>query len=126
MQNQHRYTYDALQRQTIDGLYTASALKWQVTTAYDGDRSWIISAAGGISTMTITNAHGKTTELRQYLSGNPPTASTFQATTYGYDRLDPTHLADRSGKKPMGHRLRPSGTHHHQNRPGLGQQHADL
>ena len=87
VQNQHRYTYDTLQRQTSDGLYAAAALKWQTTYGYTGDRTWTIPPAGGTPTMTLTDAHGRTTALRQYTAGTPPSATTYQSTSYGYDRL---------------------------------------
>jgi RHS repeat-associated protein len=100
VQNQHRYTYDGVGRQTADGLYAGNVLKWQVTTGYDGDRTWVIPPAGGIATMVVSNASGKMTELRQYLSGSPPGGSLFQATTYGYDRLDRlTTLTDAAGNQ---------------------------
>jgi RHS repeat-associated protein len=91
--NQQRYTYDNRERVTNGGLYANNILKWQTTTGYDGDRVSITPPAGGIATTTISNAQGKTTELRQYLTGTPTGA--YQATTYGYDRLTrPTTVTD--------------------------------
>jgi RHS repeat-associated protein len=94
--NQHRYSYDTLERRTVDALYSTSTLKWQTTTGYDGDRTTTTPPAGGIATTTITNARGKTTTLRQYL-GDTPTGS-YQDTTYTYDRLDrQTGMSDPAG-----------------------------
>jgi YD repeat-containing protein len=94
--NQHRHTYDNLERQTADALWSLNALKWQASTAYDGDRTSVTPPAGGIATTTLTNARGKTVELRQYLTGTPSGA--YQATTYSYDRLSrPTGLTDPAG-----------------------------
>src|SRR6266540_1586160 len=82
---QQRHGYDNLERRTVDALWSLNALKWQTTTAYDGDRTSVTPPAGGTATTAITNARGKTVELRQYLTGTPSGA--FQATTYTYDRL---------------------------------------
>src|SRR5207244_10883347 len=71
---------------------------WQTTTAYDGDRTTVTPPAGGIATRTITNARGKTTEQDQYLGSTP--TGTFQATTYGYDRLGhQTRMTDPVGNQ---------------------------
>ncbi len=93
VQNQHRYTYDTVQRKTSDGLYAAAALKWQTSYGYTGDRTWTIPPAGGTPTMTITDAHNRTVGLRQYTAGtptgafSPPPGTAFQTTSYSYDRL---------------------------------------
>ena len=82
---QHRYTYDTLGRQTVDALWSGNTvgtgMLFQTTNAYDGDRVTTTPPTGGITTRTITNAQGNTTELDQYYYGAP------QATTYTYDRL---------------------------------------
>jgi RHS repeat-associated protein len=83
--NQHRFSYDNLQRQTVDALYSNNTLKWQSTTTYDGDRTTVTPPAGGTPTTTISDARGKATTLRQFLGGAP--SGSFQDTTYSYDRL---------------------------------------
>ncbi|WP_426633817.1 ricin-type beta-trefoil lectin domain protein [Planosporangium sp. 12N6] len=94
--NQHRFSYDTLQRQTVDALYSNNTLKWQTTTSYDGDRSTVTPPAGGTPTTTITDARGQTVTLRQYLNGAPSGA--FQDTSYGYDRLGrQTSVTDPAG-----------------------------
>jgi RHS repeat-associated protein len=93
---QQRSSYDNLERQTVDALWSRNTLKWQTSVGYDGDRTMVTPPAGGIATTTITNARGKTVELRQYLTGTPSGA--YQATTYSYDRLSRvTRLADPAG-----------------------------
>jgi RHS repeat-associated protein len=100
VQNQHRYSYDGLERKTLDAQYAANVLKWQTSVGYDGDRSWTIPPAGGTTTMTITNAQGKTTALRQYLTGAPPSGGTYQTTSYSYDRLQRlTTVTDPAGNQ---------------------------
>ncbi|GAA3246946.1 RHS repeat-associated core domain-containing protein [Dactylosporangium siamense] len=95
VKNQHRYTYDALERQTVDALYSVNTLQWQTTTAYDGNFTTVTPPDGGTPTTTYVNGRGNTTELRQYL-GSAPTGS-YHATTYTYDRLDRlTQVADQS------------------------------
>jgi YD repeat-containing protein len=70
-------------------------LKWQAVNGYDGDRTWSISPAGGTATMTLTDVRGRTTQLRQYTAGVPPSATTYQTTSYGYDQLGhPTTITD--------------------------------
>jgi RHS repeat-associated protein len=96
--NQHRFSYDNLQRQTVDGLYSNNTLKWQTTTTYEGDRSTVTPPAGGTPTTTISDARGKTTTLRQYLGGAP--SGSFQDTVYSYDRLDrQTGVTDPAGNR---------------------------
>ncbi|UWZ39978.1 RHS repeat protein [Dactylosporangium roseum] len=93
--NQHRYTYDALDRQTVDALYSANTLKWQTTTAYDGNLTTVTPPDGGTPTTTYVNGRGKPTELRQYLASTP--TGSYHATTYKYDRLDRlTEVKDQS------------------------------
>ncbi|MDT4988813.1 MAG: hypothetical protein QOI74_2907, partial [Micromonosporaceae bacterium] len=84
--NQHRFSYDTLQRQTADALYSNNTLKWQTTTAYDGDRSTVTPPTGGIATTNVVDARGRRSVLRQYLNGTP--SGSFRDTTYAFDQLD--------------------------------------
>ncbi|MFD7736402.1 polymorphic toxin-type HINT domain-containing protein, partial [Kitasatospora phosalacinea] len=52
-------------------------------TEYGGDRVTVTPPTGATPTTTITDALGRTTELRQYKSATPTGA--YDATTYGYD-----------------------------------------
>jgi hypothetical protein len=69
--NQHRYSYDTLERQTADALYSANTLKWQTSTAYDGDRSAVTPPVGGIATTTISNAPRQTSHAAPILGWYP-------------------------------------------------------
>ncbi|GAA2351883.1 RHS repeat-associated core domain-containing protein [Dactylosporangium salmoneum] len=82
---QHRFTYDNVGRKTVDALWSANVLKWQTTTVYQGDRVATTPPAGGITTQTVFDVRGKTTELRQYATSN--LNGSFTKTTYTYDRL---------------------------------------
>jgi RHS repeat-associated protein len=93
---QHRYTYDNLERRTVDALWSAGSLVSQTSTTFDGDRTTLTPPAGGTATRTLTDARGNTTELDQYLGSTP--SGTYQATTYGYDRLNQqTTITDPAG-----------------------------
>jgi len=93
---QQRSSYDNLERPTVDALWSHNTLKWQTTAGYDGDRIMLTPPAGGTATTAITDARGKTIELRQHLTGTPSGA--YQATTYSYDRLSQlTQVADPAG-----------------------------
>ncbi len=98
---QDLYTYDNLERQTVDGFWSGngatSALKWQTTTVYDGDRTGIIPPAGGTVTQKVFDVDGNTTELRQYQSSTGFTGS-YLTTHYTYDRSNRlTKLTDSAG-----------------------------
>ncbi|NJC69862.1 hypothetical protein HC031_09040 [Planosporangium thailandense] len=101
VQNQHRYAYDTLGRQTFDGLYAGNVFQWQTTAAYDGDRTIVTPPAGGIPTTTLVDALGRTTKLQQYASSDViSTGDPLTTTTYGYDRLGrQTSVTDQAGNK---------------------------
>ncbi|WP_412538482.1 ricin-type beta-trefoil lectin domain protein [Longispora sp. K20-0274] len=83
--SQHRYTFDNLGRVTVDELWGSGVKHSQTSTAYDGDRLTVTPPAGGTAATSFSDAHGRTTLVRQFL-GSAPTGS-FQDTTFGYDRL---------------------------------------
>ncbi|MFG1609633.1 RHS repeat domain-containing protein [Actinoplanes sp. NPDC049265] len=85
--NQHRFAYDGQERETSDALYAGGAARYQTVTGYDGDRTWTVPPAGGTATLSLLNAAGQVTQLRQYLTGTPPAAGTYQHTDNTYDRL---------------------------------------
>ncbi|MEU3567369.1 RHS repeat-associated core domain-containing protein [Kitasatospora sp. NPDC036755] len=65
-------------------------------TEYGGDRITITPPTGGTPTTAITDAAGRTTELRQYKSATPTGA--YDTTSYGYDPAgNLTRLTDPSG-----------------------------
>jgi RHS repeat-associated protein len=57
---------------------------WRTTTAYGGDRFDNTPPAGGTATSTVTDARGRTVELRQYHSPNPSGA--YDSTVYAFNR----------------------------------------
>ncbi|MFD8781726.1 hypothetical protein [Kitasatospora sp. NPDC059599] len=66
------------------------------TTEYGGDRVTVTPPTGGAPTTTISDAAGRTTELRQYTSGTPTGA--YDTTGYGYDPAGKlTRLTDPAG-----------------------------
>lgn len=103
------YVYDGADRVKAEIFAVAGNEKWRTTTTYGGDRVSVDPPAGDTPTTTVTNALGKTTELRQYKGSDP--SGDFDATTYAYDeagRLDVvtdpagnvwTHEYDQLGRK---------------------------
>ncbi|MFI7217964.1 RHS repeat domain-containing protein [Micromonospora maritima] len=93
---QRRYTYDGLERPTVNALWAQNVKKWETLAAYDGNRVDITPPAGGTPVTVITDAQGNTTAKRQY-QGSSPTGA-YDETTYGYDRLDRlTSVTDAAG-----------------------------
>ncbi|WP_245828191.1 RHS repeat-associated core domain-containing protein [Micromonospora avicenniae] len=85
-----KYAYDGAGRQTAQILQANGAEKWRTTTVYDGERVSKIPPAGGTATTTITDAQGRTVNLRQYknradVGRDDPT--TFDTTSYTYTPL---------------------------------------
>ncbi|MFS8105181.1 type IV secretion protein Rhs [Lentzea alba] len=70
------------------------------TTYYAGDRTDITPPAGGVVSSTLTDALGRTSEVRQYHAGVAAgSASGFDATKYTYDREDKLRkVVDPTGK----------------------------
>src|SRR6202043_2533610 len=52
-------------------------------TAYGGDHTDVTPPQGGTATSTVTDARGRTVQLRQYHGGNPSGA--YDATSYSYN-----------------------------------------
>ncbi|WP_432830593.1 ricin-type beta-trefoil lectin domain protein [Dactylosporangium sp. CA-092794] len=98
VQQQTRTTFDALERPTATGLYSADALRWQTTAAYDGNSTTVVPPSGGTPSKTTYDVFGQTVELRQYTTGSVGGAS--QATTYSYDHLGQlTKVTDAAGNQ---------------------------
>ncbi|MEJ3748474.1 RHS repeat-associated core domain-containing protein [Actinomycetes bacterium KLBMP 9797] len=67
----------------ISQIYQAGAFeKWSTTTAYGGDRTRVTPPAGGTTTTTISDAQGRTVELRQHRGGTPDGG--YDSTRYAY------------------------------------------
>ncbi|MFY1674294.1 RHS repeat-associated core domain-containing protein [Plantactinospora sp. WMMB334] len=77
--------YDGMGRPTNEIFYSFGVEKTRTVTSYGGDRVHVDPPNGGTATTTIRDAHGRTTELRQYQADTPTGA--YDATTYGYDRF---------------------------------------
>ncbi|WP_268872215.1 RHS repeat-associated core domain-containing protein [Kutzneria albida] len=96
-------TYDGSGRATLATAYNGLTATWATQTIYGGDRTTVIPPQGGVPTTTITDARGKTTELRQYtqkpaITGNVVTGDAYQATTYHYTPLgQQDKITDSSG-----------------------------
>ncbi len=75
--------YDGAGRATNEIFLKQGVEQWRTVTSYGGDRVTVDPPTGGTATTTISDARGRTTQLRQYL-GDAPTGS-HQDTIYGYD-----------------------------------------
>lgn len=76
--------FDGAGRQVASIYKTGSTEKWRSTTAYEGDRVHVTPPQGGIATTTISDALGRTTEVRQYKAPTP--TGEYETTAYTYDR----------------------------------------
>ncbi|WFE39254.1 RHS repeat-associated core domain-containing protein [Micromonospora sp. WMMD998] len=93
---QRRYTYDGLERPTVDALWAQNVKKWETLAAYDGNRVDLTPPAGGTPVTLINDAQGNITAKRQYQGASP--SGTFDETSYGYDLLDRlTSVTDAAG-----------------------------
>ncbi|HEX4813387.1 MAG TPA: RHS repeat-associated core domain-containing protein [Nonomuraea sp.] len=94
-------TYDGAERKTKEVFLNAGDEKWRTTTSYGGDRVTVLPPAGGIATTTVSDALGRTTELRQYhargsAGSNDP--ATYDRTSYTYtDRGELQTVTDQAG-----------------------------
>ncbi|WP_173073577.1 hypothetical protein [Phytohabitans rumicis] len=80
----NRTYYDGAGRATGSVFFSRLVEKWRTTTAYTGDRTDVTPPAGATTTSTITDAHGRVVERRQY-HGRQPTG-TYDATRYTFNR----------------------------------------
>ncbi|MGW1280285.1 HYD1 signature containing ADP-ribosyltransferase family protein [Streptomyces tsukubensis] len=80
------HEYDDMGRGTATALAVGGVEQWRTTTLHEGDRTHLIPPRGGIAKTSLTDAAGRTTELRQYQSGAPGTAGpvAFTSTKYSY------------------------------------------
>ncbi|WP_433247076.1 RHS repeat domain-containing protein [Streptosporangium sp. CA-135522] len=79
--------YDGQDRKTAEIFKSLNVEKWRQSTSYGGNYTAVVPPQGETATLTVTDARGRTTELRQYPDRNPAFV-TLQAdvTTYSYDR----------------------------------------
>ena len=81
--------YDNANRVVAAIQYNLHEELWRTTTSYGGDYTTVIPPDGGTPTTTITDAHGRTIELRQHLT--PDASGAFQSTMYEYTRAGQLH-----------------------------------
>ncbi|WP_327289153.1 RHS repeat-associated core domain-containing protein [Streptomyces sp. NBC_01198] len=92
---QHQITLDGAGRTTADELLVYGVPKWTISTSYTGDSTATSAPDGGSATRTVTDALGRTTELREYAgpsyadtdfgAASPAPAHTRTAYTYTRD-----------------------------------------
>lgn len=58
--------------------------KWRTTTTYEGDRITVVPPKGATPSTTVTDALGRTAELRQYTTASG-TGGAYDTTKYGYN-----------------------------------------
>ncbi|MBC6447576.1 type IV secretion protein Rhs [Actinokineospora sp. HBU206404] len=102
-----RTLHDGAGRAVASVYYAGAHEKWRTTTAYGGDRVHVTPPSGGIATTTITDAQGRTTELRQH--HGPAAGGGFDATLYTYTKAglletvrDPSGALWRNGYDFLG------------------------
>jgi YD repeat-containing protein len=91
-----RTEYDGAGRATATVFYAGANERWRSTTTFGGDRIHVTLPAGGTATTTISDAHGRPVEVRQYAAPTP--TGDFDATRYEYSKAG--HL--RTVKDPGG------------------------
>jgi RHS repeat-associated protein len=93
--------YDGAGRQTAAIFIVRGDEKWRTSTVYAGEKTNTTPPVGGTATTTITDARGRHAELRQYKSAasvGSDTASTFDRTTYTYNKREElTKVVDAGG-----------------------------
>ena len=80
--------YDRAGRVTATVVRSQGVELWRTTTTYGGDRANRIPPAGGIATTVITDALGRTTELREYHDAakvGVDDPAFYDVVTYHYD-----------------------------------------
>ncbi|GAA0385514.1 RHS repeat-associated core domain-containing protein [Microbispora corallina] len=69
---EHRFVFDGAGRQTSDALWIFGVRKGNPTlTGYTGDSTAVSPPAGGSASRTVTDARGRTVELREYAGTSP-------------------------------------------------------
>ncbi|MFI7276533.1 RHS repeat-associated core domain-containing protein [Streptomyces sp. NPDC049879] len=83
---QTQHEYDGLGRETVSRLVRGNGVGYDVLsttrTYYFGDRVTVLPPEGETATTTLTDARGRTTEIRQLHSHN--VTSAYDSITYGY------------------------------------------
>ncbi|MBD0695078.1 polymorphic toxin-type HINT domain-containing protein [Streptomyces sp. CBMA123] len=80
--------FDGLDRPTASIFKSLNVEKWRSTTRYGVNWGATTPPDGGTPTLTITDAHGRTSEVRHYKSGSPDydaPASAYETLKYTYN-----------------------------------------
>ncbi|WP_369371047.1 toxin C-terminal domain-containing protein [Promicromonospora sp. Populi] len=105
VESQVRTEYDGLGRPTLSKLMAGDddgqPVRSTTRTIYDGDRTTVIPPVGATPTTTLTDARGRTTELRQHYSRtnlDPDATTGFDRTRYTYTGRDElANVVDSAG-----------------------------
>ncbi|MFE2943239.1 polymorphic toxin-type HINT domain-containing protein [Streptomyces sp. NPDC059255] len=102
VETQTRSTFDGLGRPTetrqIAGNGDGGTVLATTRTTYGGDRVTVIPPVGATTTTTLTDARGKTTELRQHQQRSADSA--YNSLTYTYTNRDElSEFTDTAGNK---------------------------
>ncbi|WP_316520897.1 polymorphic toxin-type HINT domain-containing protein [Kitasatospora brasiliensis] len=93
--------FDGLDRPTASIFKSENVEKWRTTTRYGVNWSATTPPLGGTPTLTITDAHGRPSEVRHYKSGSPDygaSASAYETLKYSYDPAGKlTRFTDAAG-----------------------------
>ncbi|MGW2558356.1 polymorphic toxin-type HINT domain-containing protein [Streptomyces sp. NPDC001514] len=100
VETQTRTTYDGMGRPTVTeqvaGNGDGGTVLGTIRTLYGGDRTTVIPPEGGTATTTVTDARGRTTELRQHHTRSAE--APYDTTRYGYTpRGEPAKVTDPAG-----------------------------
>jgi YD repeat-containing protein len=99
-----RTVYDDASRPTASILLGTDEVinqveKWRTTTTYLGDRTSVTPPKGGTSSTTVTDAQGRTIELRQHTTSQGIDGA-YQSTRYTYNRKGQlTTVTDADGNE---------------------------
>jgi RHS repeat-associated protein len=89
------YTYDGDGRKTAEISYALGTQTWETTYTYGGNFVTTVPPAGATASTTVTNALGQTTDLIQYLAGEPTDYVNDAVTDY----TDTKYTYDPAGEK---------------------------
>ncbi|MEV5971647.1 polymorphic toxin-type HINT domain-containing protein [Streptomyces sp. NPDC051921] len=84
---QTAFEYDGLGRTTAAVSLIGGVEQWRTTTEYDGNQTHVDPPVGGVPTTTITDAHGRVSEIRHYRTASPEPVgpgTQYDTTKYTY------------------------------------------
>jgi len=82
--------YDGSGRVVVETSYRGLTPTWNTKTVHGGDRTTVIPPRGGVTTTTVADVLGRSTELREYTSaptvdGSVVSGGSYQASTFHYN-----------------------------------------